>query len=99
MERMNAGASLREVLDMLTHAIERMAPECLCSVLLLDETGQQLFEGSGGGLPKEYMSAVNGLHIGPEVGACGTAAFHNQITVVEDIATDPRFGAGERLCD
>jgi diguanylate cyclase (GGDEF)-like protein len=91
MERMNAGAPLREVLDMLTHAIERMAPECLCSVLLLDETGQQLFEGSGGSLPVEYMSAVNGLHIGPEVGACGTAAFHNQITVVEDIATDPRF--------
>jgi diguanylate cyclase (GGDEF)-like protein/PAS domain S-box-containing protein len=91
MERMNAGAPLREVLDILTHAIERMAPQCLCSVLLLDEAGQQLFEGSGGGLPKEYMSAVNGLHIGPEVGACGSAAFNNQITVVEDIATDPRF--------
>jgi diguanylate cyclase (GGDEF)-like protein len=91
MERMNADAPLREVLDILTHAIERMAPQCLCSVLLLDEAGQQLFEGSGGSLPAEYMSAVNGLHIGPEVGACGTAAFHNQIVVVEDIATDPRF--------
>ena len=91
MERMNAGAPLREVLDILTHAIERMAPQCLCSVLLLDEAGQQLFEGSGGSLPAEYMSAVNGLHIGPEVGACGSAAFNNQITVVEDIATDPRF--------
>ena len=91
MERMNAGAPLREVLDILTLAIERMAPQCLCSVLLLDETGQQLFEGSGGSLPKEYMSAVNGLPIGPEVGACGSAAFNNQITVVEDIATDPRF--------
>ena len=91
MERMNAGAPLTEVLDILTHAIERMAPQCLCSVLLLDETGQRLFQGSGGSLPKEYMSAVNGLHIGPEVGACGSAAFNNQITVVEDIATDPRF--------
>jgi diguanylate cyclase (GGDEF)-like protein len=91
MKRMNAGALLREVLDVLTHAIEQMAPECLCSVLLLDESGQQLFEGSGGGLPQEYMSAVSGLHIGPEVGACGSAAFHNRITVVEDIATDPRF--------
>ena len=58
MERMNAGAPLTEVLDILTHAIERMAPQCLCSVLLLDETGQRLFQGSGGSLPKEYMSCL-----------------------------------------
>jgi diguanylate cyclase (GGDEF)-like protein len=91
MDRMNRGASLTEVMDILTHAIEDMAPECLCSVLLLDEKRQQLWECSRGGLPEEYIRAVNGIVIGPEVGACGSASFLNQTVVVEDIATDPRF--------
>lgn len=30
------GASLHEVLDTLTAVIERMAPECFCSILLLE---------------------------------------------------------------
>ncbi len=91
VDRMNGGASLREVLDILTRAIEGMAPECLCSVLLLDEERQHLWEGSRGSLPEVYMRAVDGLAIGPEVGACGSAAFRNETIIVEDIATDPRF--------
>jgi PAS domain S-box-containing protein len=91
LELVAKGASLREVLDALTHAIERMATDCFCTVLLLDEDRLRLLEGSGGSLPPAYMQAINGLEIGPEVGACGTAAFRNQTTIVEDIATDPRF--------
>jgi two-component system, sensor histidine kinase len=91
MEMMGRGAALPEVLDTLTRAIESMAPECLCSVLLLDEERLHLLTGSGGSLPSEYMGAVNGLTIGPDVGACGSAAFRNETVVVEDIATDYRF--------
>src|SRR5690349_18712575 len=43
------GASLKEVLDALTAAIQRMAPGCFCSILLLE--GRHLREGSGGSLP------------------------------------------------
>ncbi len=88
---MGRGASLKEALDALTLAIENTAPECRCSVLLLDDERQHLLAGSGGSLPEEYMQAVNGLTIGPEVGACGSAAFRNETVVVEDIATDYRF--------
>src|SRR5205823_4714396 len=59
------GASLGEVLDALTQAIERMAPECFCSVLLLDDEGRRLLKGSGGSLPAPYIAAVHGLAIGP----------------------------------
>ena len=89
LELVAKGASLREVLDALTHAIERMATDCFCTVLLLDEDSRRLLEGSGGSLPSEYMRAINGLEIGPEVGACGTAAFLNRCVIVEDIQTDP----------
>jgi diguanylate cyclase (GGDEF)-like protein/PAS domain S-box-containing protein len=91
VEMMDHGAPLKAVLDILTAAIEKLAPECLCTVLLLDEERQQLREGSAGGLPEEYMHAIDGLAIGPEVGACGSAAYRNKPIVVEDIATDPRF--------
>ena len=95
LELIAKGASLKEVLDALTKAIERMAADCYCTVLLLDEEGRRLLEGSGGSLPPAYMQAVHGLEIGPEVGACGTAAFRNETTVIEDIATDHRFASAK----
>jgi signal transduction histidine kinase/CheY-like chemotaxis protein len=91
LELIAKGASLQEVLNALTKSIETMAPHCYCTILLLDEDRRTLLEGSGGSLPPEYMRAVSGLEIGPNVGACGTAAFRNQTTVVEDIANDFRF--------
>jgi two-component system, sensor histidine kinase and response regulator len=95
LELIAKGCSLKEVLNALTAAIERMASDCFCTVLLLDEDGKRLWEGSGGGLPPEYMQGVNGLEIGPEVGACGSAAFRNETTIIEDIANDHRFGAAK----
>jgi two-component system sensor histidine kinase/response regulator len=91
LELIAKGASLHEVLNALTKSIETMAPHCFCTILLLDEDRRTLLEGSGGSLPPEYIRAINGLEIGPNVGACGSAAFRNQTTVVKDIATDFRF--------
>jgi len=93
LELIARGASLKQVLDALTHAIEHMSPGCLCSVLLLDEEGRCLLEGSGGSLPQDYIRGVHGLVIGPDVGACGSAAFQNEMVIVENIATDPKFAA------
>lgn len=91
LELIAKGGSLKEVLDALTVAIERLAPHCFCTILLLDDDRRRLVEGSGGSLPPEYMRALDGLEIGPNVGACGTAAFRNETTIVEDVATDFRF--------
>jgi PAS domain S-box-containing protein len=94
-DMMANGASLTEVLDAITHSIEQLAPDCACTILLLDEDGRRLLTGSGGSFPPEYMAAVNGLAIGPDVGACGSAAFRNETVVIEDVATDPRFAAAK----
>jgi hypothetical protein len=51
LELIAKGASLKEVLNALTAAIERMATGCFCTVLLLDDEGRRLWEGSGGSLP------------------------------------------------
>jgi diguanylate cyclase (GGDEF)-like protein len=92
LDLMARGASLGDVLDTLTRAIERISPGALCTVLLLDEVHRRnLLKGSGPSMPEEYLAAVNGLEIGPDVGACGSAAYRNQTIIVEDIATDFRF--------
>jgi diguanylate cyclase (GGDEF)-like protein len=94
LELVAKGAPLSEVLDTLTEAIERISPESLCTIMLLDEEyRRRLLIASGPNLPQEYLQATNGLEIGAEVGACGTAAFTNETVIVEDIATDPRFAA------
>jgi signal transduction histidine kinase/ActR/RegA family two-component response regulator len=94
-EMMGRGATLKEVLDTLTLAIEKLSPECNCTVLLADEERRHLMAGSGGSLPKELMASVNGLPIGPDIGACGSAAFRNETIIIDDIATDFRFATAK----
>ena len=94
LELVAKGASLSEVLNTLTEAIERISPQSLCTIMLLDEEHRRrLLVASGPSLPQAYLQAITGLEIGPEVGACGSAAYRNETVVVQDIATDPRFGA------
>ena len=97
LELVTRGASLQKILDELTHGIERLAPQCFCSILLLDEDKRRLLRGSGGSLPEEYMRLVHGLEIGPDVGSCGSAAYRNETIVVEDISTDYRWAAAKAL--
>lgn len=92
LELVAKGAPLEEVLDTLTHAIERISPESLCTVMLLDEEYRRYLSlVSGPSLPPGYLQALHNLEIGPFVGACGTAAYLNETVVVEDVATDAKF--------
>jgi diguanylate cyclase (GGDEF)-like protein len=94
LELVAKGASLSEVLDTLTRAIEQLSPESHCTIMLLDEEHRRyLSVASGPSLPTAYLQAINRLEIGPEVGACGSAAFRNETIVIDNIATDYRFAS------
>lgn len=80
---------LGETLEALCLMIESQQPEALCSVLLLDATGQQLHTGAAPNLPQAYNQAVDGLTIGPNTGSCGTAAFQQKLVITADIRSDP----------
>ncbi len=80
--------TIGELLTAMALIIEDERPGMLCSVLLLDEAGRQVSVGAGPSLPAEYNGAIEGLHIGPGVGSCGTAAYWNQQVIVEDIESD-----------
>ncbi|HVX67769.1 MAG TPA: ATP-binding protein [Bryobacteraceae bacterium] len=97
LELVAQGESLPAVLDTLTRTIEAAAPGCLCTILLLDEERRRLRYGAAPSLPGEFSAAIDGLEIGPEVGACGSAAFRNETVIVEDVATDYRFARARDL--
>lgn len=84
-----SGAGLKVVLEELVRIIEENSPSgVIASILLLDGDGKRLRLGAAPSLPPEYNAAIDGLEIGPEVGSCGTAAFHGRTVSVFDIAND-----------
>jgi PAS domain S-box-containing protein len=80
-------APLQRSLEAVVQLIETSSPDSLCSILLLD--GQHLRLGAAPSLPDSYNQAIEGLPVGEGVGACGTAAFRNEMVVVEDTQLDP----------
>ena len=80
---------LSESLHGIVRLYEERHPHALCSILLLDETGQRLVHGAAPSLPQAYNEAIDGILIGPSVGSCGRAAFLGTSVTVTDIANDP----------
>ena len=67
-------ASVMEVMNMVCREVERLAPEVAATVLRVDEAGK-LRPLAAPSLPSAYADALDGEAIGPQSGACGTAAF------------------------
>jgi PAS domain S-box-containing protein len=81
--------SLRTLLNYFLKGIQKIFPGMHCCVLTLDEDGSSVRLLSAPGLPAIYAHAIDGLHIGPATGSCGTAMFRKETVIVSDIATDP----------
>lgn len=80
------GKPLKTVLDKLTQWVETQSEDRLiASILCTDEAGKHLYPCGGSRLSNDYIDAINGLTIGPNMGSCGTAAFTRKMVVVENI--------------
>jgi len=89
LEMITQEFTTRQVLDSITTGINKMIPDTHSSILLLSSDGRHLRHGSAPSLATEYIEAIDGVEIGPNVGSCGTAAFLNKQIIVSDIANDP----------
>ncbi len=106
LEQLITGAPLSAILTSIACSIEAHCPGSLCSILLLDEGGQQLRLGAAPSLPGYYNQAIDGVQIGRGVGSCGTAAYSGKCVIVEDIGRHPYWAdykdialsAGLRAC-
>jgi two-component system sensor histidine kinase/response regulator len=90
LELVAKDTTFNEVLDNIALAVGRLTGE-LCAVFLVDQQQGRLAEGSGGGLPSDYLKKVHRSAIGPDSCACGSAAFSNQPIIVEDMLSGVRF--------
>jgi diguanylate cyclase (GGDEF)-like protein len=90
-ELIAGGAPLRDVLVELVQGIERHDPSVIACAVLLDREAGVLRPGAGPSLPAHYLAAIDGVPIGPNVGACGSAAWSGELTISEDIGQDPKW--------
>uniref|UniRef100_B0T8X9 Sensory/regulatory protein RpfC n=1 Tax=Caulobacter sp. (strain K31) TaxID=366602 RepID=B0T8X9_CAUSK len=91
------GNPLPMVLEAIVLAVEAEDPGILCSVLLVDEAGQNLLLGAAPSLPDDYNQAIDGVAIGPATGSCGTAAALGQRVIVKNIQADPLWADYKHL--
>jgi PAS domain S-box-containing protein len=96
-EEQASAAMLRDSLETLVNLIERVAPGMRGSILLVDDDGVTLRHGAAPNLPPAYCRAIDGAHIGPAAGSCGTAAYRREQVIVRDIATDPLWADYRRI--
>jgi len=89
LEGLAKGEASTDILAKVIEGAEKLNPKSLCSILLLDETGEHLIQGAKNNLPDFYNEAIDGLAIGRGVGSCGTSAYTGQRVIVEDIMTHP----------
>jgi signal transduction histidine kinase/PAS domain-containing protein len=83
------GESLGLILDAICRVVEEVCAGSICSILLLDASGERLWHGAAPSLPKGYIEAINGRAIAPPAGPCARAAFHRETVIVSDVAALP----------
>jgi len=90
LEAVASGLSLAEVADLLCRQVEAIAPEVICSMVLIDSE-QKMHPLASPSLPESYSAKLVGVPIGDNTGSCGTAAYLGEPVCVTDIETDPRW--------
>jgi transcriptional regulator with GAF, ATPase, and Fis domain len=88
LEKIAAGAELKEVLGSLCDAVEEQAHNLISMLMVMDPDGMRLWPVAGRCVPQAWHDTINPLPIGPNAASCGTAAFLKQQVIAADIAND-----------
>ncbi|MCK9381643.1 MAG: EAL domain-containing protein [Sulfuritalea sp.] len=78
--RLAEDAALPELLHLIAEGTERQAHGMVCSILLLDESGQHLIYGAAPHLPDRVISATTSIG-----GSCAATANRGKRRIVDDI--------------
>ncbi|MFP3457501.1 GAF domain-containing protein, partial [Psychrobacter sp. SIMBA_152] len=89
LSKIALGAPLDEVLENICLSIEDLIEDSSAKCSILTLKGGQLFHSAAPHSAKGYCEAINGVHIGPSVGSCGTAVYEKKRVIASDIATSP----------
>ena len=95
LDMMAEDAPLRDTLTRIAEQVEALAPQALCSILLMQADGRHLRPAAAPSLPETYCAAIDQNWNRAQCQLCGTASFRKEPVIVTDIATDPLW-AGPR---
>jgi diguanylate cyclase (GGDEF)-like protein len=73
LEQVTSGAPLNEIFNCLCLLIEAQAPDSICTIIQLDETGRQLVVGAAPTMSPEWIAHIEALTIGDTSNACSQA--------------------------
>jgi PAS domain S-box-containing protein len=93
LQMVTRGDSLRQVLEALCALVEEIAAGCLCSILIVDPSGERFQVGAGPSLPEPYNDLLEGKTIDPKYGPCSLAVVTKAPVITADLAHDPRWDA------
>ena len=86
----NPKISFEFVIEKLVSNIEKLIPGAHCNIVSLNENQTLKFIG-GNSVDSDYLTAINGIKIGPENGPCGTAMHTGESVFISDIENDPTW--------
>lgn len=89
LEMLIAKVSLPEILKTITSDVEKLLPDCMCSIMLLDSDGQHLHSGAAHNLPDFFLKAIDCLPVGAGMGVCGSAVFFRHRVIITDVHSHP----------
>jgi PAS domain S-box-containing protein len=95
LELVARGMDLPSILEALCVQVEGLSPDSLCSILFVDDEGddgQRRFRvGAGPKLPEAYNAALDGLKVDPHYGPCSLAVETRSTVIAADPPGDPRW--------
>src|SRR5688572_683371 len=87
-ERLAANVDLKITLQAITDVVERVAPDSVCAIRMLDAAGKHLTLCSGPRLPAVYAQSMEGIAVAARNGSCAAAVYLQRQVIVADIARD-----------
>lgn len=90
-ELLTVGYNEKEVLSTLCEMAEKLLPNSVASVMMLDSATGLMNVICAPSIPKVGHDALQGLKPGPGGGSCGNAVFRNEAQYVKDTKTDARW--------
>jgi len=87
-EKIASSEPLVVALSSITDVVERVLPDAICCIRLLDAARGVLTHAAGASLPREYTALMDGVPAEIRFGSCAAAIVLRRQIIVPDIAKD-----------
>ncbi len=95
LELLATGAPLQLSLEAIIGKVEGLYVGMRCAIMALDSEELTLRHLAAPSVADWYVSAINGLKVGPSGHCCAVSAYTRRRVVIEDIAADAKWAAAD----